>query len=360
MGCGRYVQEAGALAKAGEEVQKITHGCSSAFIIAGPVALKLCGEKLFASLEKAGVKYYVYTYTGFCNPRHGDEILAMPELKEYTKDGLVIGVGGGNIMDIAKYVAANADVPLLNIPTSSATCAACTPLSVLYDDNNAYIKSQQWPCEIAGVLVDMDVLITEPARLMVSGLFDSVAKLPELGQRLNGITTDEMDIGLKSSAVLSDFLSQRLYELLPQAASDLKNGIQSKAFYDVVYLAIGLTGVVSGLARGVGQTALAHKIYEMARTYYPMEVKDYLHGEIVAIGLLVQNYYNGKGNSAEADAFREKLSEYHMPLSLSELGLPHDNSTVDTLYNAIAGSTAMAGTSDEDKKLLKKAIEYAL
>ena len=36
----------------------------------------------------------------------------------------VIGVGGGTVLDLAKFLAAEAGVPVMAVPTSAATCAA--------------------------------------------------------------------------------------------------------------------------------------------------------------------------------------------------------------------------------------------
>ncbi|VTN14910.1 Glycerol dehydrogenase [Raoultella terrigena] len=47
---------------------------------------------------------------------------------------VVIGVGGGALLDTAKAVARRLALPVVAIPTIAATCAAWTPLSVWYND----------------------------------------------------------------------------------------------------------------------------------------------------------------------------------------------------------------------------------
>ncbi|MCQ2428016.1 MAG: iron-containing alcohol dehydrogenase [Clostridia bacterium] len=367
-GCGRYIQEDGAIGLAGTEALRLVTRrlniedapmCppekSRLFVMGGETALSKTRPALDTAFEECGFKPVFHVYRGFCNPNTCDTIL-----KSGALDGasLVVGVGGGNIMDAAKYVAMTAELPLLNIPTTAATCAACTPLSVLYNDNCGYIKSKHWPFEISGVIVDTAVMAGQPERMLVSGVLDAVAKLPETTHRLTGKSEDETDIGSFSSSVLSTYTYRRLFELLPEAAAELKTGKCGKALYDIVYLTVGLTGTISGLSRGQNQSALAHKIYESSRTLFPREVSGFLHGEIVAIGVILQKYFNSRGDTADALEFKAVLDKYHMPSSLRDLGIPMTDEAMEAYCGIILPSSAMAGAGDAEKQLFRDALRF--
>ena len=85
---------------------------------------------------------------------------------------------------------------------------------------------------------------------------------------------------------------QFLNDKTAKCICDMKRGEVSDDVEKVIFAAIAATGVISGIARGSNQCALAHKFYETTRTLFPEAAKPYLHGEIVGVGLLLQNHFN--------------------------------------------------------------------
>lgn len=353
LGCGRYIQENGAIHRLGEELVRL--GKHIPFILGGKTALSLTGEAIEASLAAQGIEPNIYLYNDFCNPEHCEEIV---NSLAFMDTDCVIGVGGGNVMDAAKLCAALAGVPVINIPTSTATCAAYTPLSVMYNDRGQTIGTRHHTVEVNVILADMEILCRQPVRLLVAGVYDSLAKLIELHQRLDGQKPEDLDIGLLSSFEMSKFLYERLLAELDGTVEDVANGKNTKRVYDTVYLILALTGVISGLARGSNQTAIAHKVYETTRTLFPEEAHDALHGELVALGLLVQLAYNGEAEQAER--FREQMRAHGMPTSLADVGLCANEETLNAYYQKIVDSSAMKGTNYQEKARLKETLKVLI
>ncbi len=348
-GSGRYIQEPGALSRLGEEIVRLH--CAHPLILGGKTAFSLTREKLSESLDKAGLSAEFTEYTGFCNRE------AAADLARYAAENrsdIIVGVGGGNICDLAKLTAANADLPVITVPTSSATCACYTPLSVTYTADFQAAGTVHHKCEVNAVLVDTDVLCRQPERLFAAGVYDALAKLIEIDQRLQGKPEAEIDVGLSSSYALSKYTYDKMTALFDTASADLRAGENSKALSDMIFLAMAVTGVISGLARGSNQCAIAHKIYEGARTLYPLQVKDRLHGEMVAVGLLAQLYYNGEESGVEP--FRAQMRAHGLAGSLPELGVPAGKENLTAFYDYVLASTAMAGTGAEERERLWRAL----
>lgn len=349
-GCGRYVQESGAAARLPEEICRL-HG-KTAFIMGGKTALSLALPVIEPAMQAAGVPYTVHEYVGFCCVQTCEELMAT---EAFAKADVVVGVGGGNVCDAAKYMGVKSDRPTILVPTSSATCACFTPLSVTYTKDFRRAKSFHHDREVNAVLADMDLICTQPERLLAAGVYDAAAKLIEIEQRVRDIPEDEVDVGLNASYALSRHTYERMFALMPAAVEALNRKQSNKALSDLVYLAMAATGVISGMARGSNQCAIAHKIYDLARALFPTPIKDTLHGEIVAIGLLAQLYYNKRED--EVAAFAADMRSHGLPTSLHEIGIEPSDENMKLLYDEMLTSTALAGTDSEEHARLQAALE---
>ena len=350
LGAGRYIQEDGAISLIGDEIARL--GKSRPFILGSKTALKITKERIDNSLAEKNMSGIYYTYEGFCDLAHCERIVAS---EDFANCDIVIGVGGGNMMDAAKMCAVLSNRFVINVPTSSATCAAYTPLSVVYNERGQKLGTKHHPVEVNAVLVDMDIICRQPVRLLLAGVYDALAKVPEIKQRLLDKSEDEIDIGLRSSFVMSEFIYDRMLQLLPQVVADTKEGRSTKAVYDMAYLTIAVTGAISGLARGSNQCAIGHKIYEASRSLYPETVYPALHGELVAIGLICQMAYNGDSEE-KVNAFRDQMKSLGMPTSLSDVGITVDEECIEAYYQNIVNSAGMAGTSEEEQARFRKTL----
>lgn len=87
---------------------------------------------------------------------------------------VVIGVGGGKALDVAKYVAHLANLPYIAAPTSLSNDGFCSPQSSLTVEGKRKSLAARLPW---GVVVDTEVCLRAPDVLWWSGVGDLVAKL---------------------------------------------------------------------------------------------------------------------------------------------------------------------------------------
>ncbi len=351
-GAGRYVQEAGALANTGFEAAKLG---KKALIIAGERAWAATEGKVEKSLNEAGFPFILSIYGGQNTYERAKEH-ALQALASGCD--LIIGVGGGRIMDQSKAAAHFAgDLPVLLIPTSIATCAAFAPLSVMYTAEGASLGSLRYDHEVSAVVMDMDVICKEPPRYAASGIMDGMAKMIEIQNGRSRILLDEVSIGLFTAYTLAD-MAYAIYEKeAHQACRDIAEGKLTKAVEDIAYLNVAVAGIVSGVSKGFGQTALGHETYELVRTFFTEEAKDYLHGEIVAIGDCLQLAFNG--HPEQIPAFQEFMRSMDMPLTLRDIGIDPESPKMEDLFQNLFHSPFMEPTPENEAKL-RDAMSYLI
>ena len=90
-----------------------------------------------------------------------------------NKSDLVIGIGGGRSVDIAKMIGFNIDKPFVSIPTSASHDGIASPfVSIKRDRPHSLVATAP-----LGVFVDVDIIKKAPRRLLTSGCGDLIAKI---------------------------------------------------------------------------------------------------------------------------------------------------------------------------------------
>lgn len=349
-GAGRYIQEPNALLECGKEVSRLG---KKVLIIAGSRAYEATHQKIAESLEKEDIPYVLSVYGGQNSYERAKE-----HAKQAGEEGceVIMGVGGGRIMDQAKATAYfSGSLPVVEVPTSIATCAAFAPLSVMYTPEGACLGSLRYDHEVNAVIVDMDVIANEPPRYAASGIMDGMAKMIEIQNGRSEIRLEDVSIGL----FMAYHMAAEAYEVYVkeahQACRDIAQGKLTKAVEDIAYLNIAVCGIISGVSKGFGQTALGHETYELVRTHFTQEAKNYLHGEIVAIGDVLQLAFNG--HPEQIQEFRDFMRSMDMPLYIQDIGIDPKSPKMENLFQDLFHSPFME-PSEENAVKLREAMRY--
>ena len=344
IGCGRYIQGAGYIKRVGEEVLRLG---KAPLIVGGKTALSITGSELEKCVAEKCNQYKFVTHTGTSNEERAKELADLAEEKGYD---VIVGVGGGVICDFAKLCGYFAGLPVICVPTSSATCAAYTPLSVRYTPEGRTVGSLHYSYEVNAVVVDTAILVAQPIRLLLAGVFDALAKFIEIKQRF----TANSPLGLDYAFSMAETSYNTLNGLTDRCIEDMKKGEITEAVERVIFTSIAATGVISGIARGSNQCALAHKFYETTRTLFPENARPYLHGEIVGVGLLLQNHFNGEEQNNIA--LLELMKKNNMPYRLEDIGVEKGEEIYRRYIEKLCATSAIE--TEEEKERLKPSLRY--
>jgi glycerol-1-phosphate dehydrogenase [NAD(P)+] len=183
----------------------------------------------------------------------------------------VVGVGGGRVLDAAKYLATRLGIPSVVVPTALAHDGIASPVSIL--ENDAGRGSYGVAAPIA-VLVDLDVIAAAPARFARSGIGDLLSNLCAVAdwQLAHARGLDDLD-GLAAAMASS----------AAWAVIRLQGEPTSHRFLTVLTEALILSGLAMSVAGSSRPCSGAcHEISHALDLCYPTRTS--LHGEQVAVG----------------------------------------------------------------------------
>ena len=163
-------------------------------------------------------------------------------------------------------------------------------------------------------------------------------------------------MGLNYAYVLAKHSFELLNQKTVKCMEDMRAGRISADVENVMFTTIAVTGVISGIARGSNQTALGHKFYETTRFLFPESARPYLHGEIVGVGLLLQNYFNGEEQNNKE--LLSLMKEHHMPYKITDVGITATQETLEKYYDLLCKSSAMEGATEVECMKLKESLRY--
>lgn len=269
-------------------------------------------------------------------------------------------------MDLSKAVANQAGLPVLLIPTIAATCAAFSPLSVLYTEEGKYDRAIHFEREVDAVLVDEDIMLRQGTRYLAAGMVDAMAKYIEISHGESSLKRGTVPLQKYLAYQMAEELFNVLEEEGAEACRELREAGENNrqalskeemklgsALQDCVFCNIALTGIVSGMMQGRGQAALAHALYNFLRTNYTEETRAFLHGEIVGVGLRLQALYNK--NVELEERITKFMADRGMPTSLQDLGIPNQPEVKEQIFRALSKNN-MVEDSEEAKERLRQGI----
>lgn len=343
-GAGRYLQCHGALELAGAETGRFGQ---KAYVIGGPTALSIVRPRLQQALTAAGLAALTEVHPGAVCHEAAKTHAASARAAGCD---VVVGVGGGRSMDFAKLVAFYLGSRVVNIPTSMATCAAYTPFSLVYTPQGQTIPGNfTYDLEVAAVLVDLDIMAHQPVRFVVAGMLDAMAKCLEIKNGHPDQPPAGSSLNLCAGYQLAQFAWERLTALAEPVCLDVAAGQATQALEDVLFINVPLTGIISALSRGVGQSAIAHELYYQARLLFTQESQATMHGEWVGCGMVMQLYYNGTPELVAP--FQALLRRLGAPDCLSRTGIRLTAENNRKLLDAIKTSRHVPVEAAAQRKL---------
>ena len=107
-----------------------------------------------------------------------DNAVALAKYITMNDIKVVIGFGGGTVLDLAKFAAFVSKARLISLPTTLSNDSLASPVAVLGTEGKA---RKTFKCTIPhAILVDASVIMSAPERQLLAGIGDTVSKYTAL------------------------------------------------------------------------------------------------------------------------------------------------------------------------------------
>ena len=304
---GKYIQGDNALALLPELVKLLG---SKGLILGSPkVKSKILPG---CSSIKADESLSVEEFGGECCET---ELKRIGRIISRNKIDILIGMGGGKVIDTAKIASDRAGIPVIIVPTIASTDAPCSGCAVIYSDQGVFETVYYQKMNPQVVLVDMNVIAMAPSRFLVSGMGDALATWFEARSCDRTHSPNECG-GYSTMAGLS--LAKLCYETLLLYGKSAKTDNENHCITPALSRIVEANILLSGLGFESSGLAAAHSVHNGLTAL--AETHAFYHGEKVAFGVLTGLHLNG-APAEETDtvyAFCEKIG---LPTTLNDIGL---------------------------------------
>ena len=238
-------------------------------IVSGPHVKKLIQKKIERTLNSSKIRFVWH------HAKLNDEKSIKNTQNDVKKDknDLIIGIGGGRSVDIAKMIAFNLKKPFVSMPTAASHDGIASPfVSVRGDKPHSFVATAP-----LGVFVDIDIIKKAPKRLLASGCGDLVANIIavrdwELGRDKTGEYFGRYSANLAS-------MSAKI--LMENSAVYAKKGLDVRVIVEAL-ISAGVASCIAGSSRPCSgaEHLFSHALDQLAPGVG-------LHGEKCGIGAIM-------------------------------------------------------------------------
>lgn len=307
---GKYVQGRGVLCETGKYAALLG---KKPILVWGARTKAAVGQTVLNSLAAEGIACEEIMFHGECTKEEATRVAGIA--REKGSD-VIVGIGGGKVIDTAKGAAAQESLPILVIPTVASNDAPTSACTVWYNDEGECVGFDLWKLSPNIILVDTEVIVHAPVRMFIAGLGDALATWPEANAAYKSRAVSCAG-GVPTMTAMT--LARLCFDTLLEYGHAAKAAIEQQVVTPAVEKVVEATTLLSGLGWESGGLCCAHAVANSLPALH--ETHGFLHGEKVAFGLMIQLCLEEDLSDAEINKIVDFMVSLGMPVTLSDLNL---------------------------------------
>lgn len=239
-------------------------------ILFGNGLIDMFGDTVFKSCEEAGVS--ILHHQEMDTVDFNDITDLAFQIPNKTK--AIVGMGGGKVIDAAKYIGFILQIPFISVPTSSSSDGFSSSSASLTIGGHR----RSLPAKLAfGILVDTDVIKSAPVRFLYSGVGDMVAKISSTYDWQH-----EEDLGYTE---VNDFAFMIAKKAVNSFVRTPFESINDELFLKELLDSLAMSGIANEIAGSSAPTSGSEHLISHALDL--LLEKPQLHGVQVGIGTYI-------------------------------------------------------------------------
>ncbi len=273
----------------------------NALVVAGPSTYPLAGERVAKSVSKAGFR------VDHVIVKEASEFVLNNIMSRIQKNrsSIVLGVGGGKDIDLAKLASARSSVQFMSIPTAASHDGIASPYASIKGASKPYSVRGQAP---VAIIADIGVIIDSPYKLLAAGCGDIVAKYTavkdwELAHKLKNEYYG--DYAAELALMSAELVTKNAKDIVQRRLEGVRTVVE----------ALISCGVAMSIAGSSRPCSGAEHLFSHALDLIAGETS--LHGERAGVGAVLCAYLHG----SNWKAIRDFLVEIGAPSTAKELNV---------------------------------------
>lgn len=273
----------------------------SAFVITGPNTYRIAGRNAVDLLTDAGVNtdHLIVSSSTMWDVR------AVEERIQALEPQVVLGIGGGTKIDVAKLSSARQGVPFISVPTTASHDGIASPVASIKGLSRPYSIMAQSPMAI---IADTSIIIQASHRLVASGCGDVLSKFTSVNdwKLAHEVKNEYYGDYAASLALMSARLVVRNAEVIKPG---MEEGVR------VLLEALISCGVAMSIAGGSRPCSGSEHMFSHALDV--IAPNPAMHGEQCGVGAIMMAYLH----KLDWKQIKATLRKVAAPTTAEELGI---------------------------------------
>jgi glycerol-1-phosphate dehydrogenase [NAD(P)+] len=285
-------------------------------IVTGPVTRKIAGEKAGEILADEGYEVGVIEVAAVS----GESIKKVKEVAEEHKARVLLGVGGGKVIDTAKMASSQLSIPFISIPTIASHDGIASPRASIRDGDRSDPVSIPAQAPLA-IIADTEIISSAPYRFIAAGCGDIIANYTAVRDWQLAHKLRNAEFSSYATA-----LSMMTANMIMENAREIRKGDERSSW--IVVKALVSSGVAISIAGSSAPASGSEHKFSHALDKIIARSKA-LHGEQCGIGTIMMAHLQGE----EWRHIRKVLIEAGCATTASDLGIK-DEHIIEALTQA--------------------------